>query len=213
MFVNVYKSREILMRHLDANVYLSKLRGNSAESLLFNMGIFYCSMIFLALYIWTFPSSHNDITLLQNIAAQHEYKPPVTLLLPPPPKAKEAVIIPIAASAPVVHPAAPRPFMGPAMSAGNTYARGYCTWYAKSRRPDLPNNLGNANTWFTRANSQGIPTGTVPRAGAIGQRGWHVVYIERVNADGTVFVSEMNYKGWGITSTRSAPANSFKYIY
>lgn len=98
-------------------------------------------------------------------------------------------------------------------SAGNTYTAGYCTYYAKQRRPDLPNNLGNASTWVSRARAQGIPTGTVPRAGAIGQKGNHVVYVERVNGDGTITISDMNWGGrWKIT-TRTVPANSHTYIY
>lgn len=98
-------------------------------------------------------------------------------------------------------------------SGGNTYAQGYCTWYAKNRRPDLPNNLGNANTWVARASAQGIPTGSAPQAGAIGQQGNHVVYVERVNADGSVTVSEMNYAGFGVVSSRTVPAGTFRYIY
>src|SRR5690606_9688951 len=35
----------------------------------------------------------------------------------------------------------------PASSAGNTYAYGYCTWWVKTKRPDLPNQLGNAGAW------------------------------------------------------------------
>lgn len=97
--------------------------------------------------------------------------------------------------------------------AGNTYTPRNCTWYAKNRRPDLPNNLGNADTWVARAAAQGIPTGSTPRAGAIGQRGMHVVYIERVNGDGTVYLSEMNYDYNGGFRYRTAPASSFQYIY
>lgn len=96
---------------------------------------------------------------------------------------------------------------------GNTYARGYCTFYAKSRRSDLPNNLGNASTWVARARAQGFATGSSPRVGAIGQQGNHVVFIEAVNANGTVTVSEMNYAGLGIVSSRTVPAGSFQYIY
>jgi peptidoglycan DL-endopeptidase CwlO len=98
-------------------------------------------------------------------------------------------------------------------SGGNTYTAGYCTWYAKSRRPDLPNNLGNADTWVARASAQGIPTGSAPRAGAIGQRGMHVVYVESVNGDGTVSISEMNHAGWNVVSSRTVPASYFQYIY
>lgn len=98
-------------------------------------------------------------------------------------------------------------------SSGNTYTYGYCTWYAKNRRPDLPNNLGNADTWVARAAAQGIPTGSTPKAGAVGQRGMHVVYVEAVNGDGTILISEMNFEGWNVKSSRTVDANYFEYIY
>lgn len=99
-------------------------------------------------------------------------------------------------------------------SSGNTYARGYCTWHAKQMRPDLPNNLGNANTWYSRYTG---PKGYAPAVGAIGVSTagplGHVVYITAVNGNGTVTVSEMNYKGRGVVSTRTTSASEFKYIY
>jgi surface antigen len=98
-------------------------------------------------------------------------------------------------------------------SSGNTYSPGYCTWYAKNMRPDLPNNLGNADTWVVRAAAQGIPTGGTPAPGAIGQQGMHVVYVERVNPDGTVLISEMNFTGLYAVSTRTVAASTFRYIY
>jgi surface antigen len=101
----------------------------------------------------------------------------------------------------------------PASSSGNKYIAGYCTWYVKNRRPDLPNNLGNASTWVSRALAQGLATGSTPVAGAVGQQGNHVVYIESVNGDGTVTVSEMNQVGWNVISTRTVPAGYFSYIY
>ncbi|MBW3569367.1 LysM peptidoglycan-binding domain-containing protein [Candidatus Parcubacteria bacterium] len=100
-----------------------------------------------------------------------------------------------------------------ASSAGNTYSPGYCTYYAKQRRPDLPNNLGNAETWVSRARAQGIPTGSMPRVGAIGQKGNHVVYVQKINSNGTIVISEMNWSGlWNIT-TRTVSAGSHTYIY
>jgi LysM repeat protein len=101
---------------------------------------------------------------------------------------------------------------------GNTYDYGYCTWYVKNRRgASLPNMLGNANTWYTRAQAAGMAVGSEPRAGAVGTttRGslGHVVYVESVNADGTVNISEMNYKGFGIQSSRTTSASEFVYIY
>lgn len=98
-------------------------------------------------------------------------------------------------------------------SAGNTYTAGYCTWYVKNMRPDLPNNLGNADTWVARAAAQGLPTGSEPRVGAVGQQGMHVVFVETVNDDGTVSISEMNYRGLYVISNRTVPAGTFRYIY
>lgn len=98
---------------------------------------------------------------------------------------------------------------------GNTYYWGNCTWYAKNRRMDLPNSLGNADTWYSRAKSQGIPTGLEPRVGAIAQtKGrMHVAYVEEVYGNGTIKVSEMNVRGLGQISTRVAPASNYFYIY
>ncbi|HEX5797727.1 MAG TPA: CHAP domain-containing protein [Candidatus Saccharimonadales bacterium] len=98
-------------------------------------------------------------------------------------------------------------------TAGNGYAYGYCTWYAKQKRPDLPNQMGNAISWVSSAQSMGIPTGSKPKVGAIGQRGNHVVYVEKINKDGTITVSDMNYGGWAVVTTRKVAANSHYYIY
>jgi surface antigen len=73
--------------------------------------------------------------------------------------------------------------------------------------------MGNAINWASSAQARGIPTGSSPRAGAIGQSGNHVVYVEKVNGDGTVTVSDMNYAGLGVVTTRKASASSFIYIY
>lgn len=102
-------------------------------------------------------------------------------------------------------------------SAGNTYVAGNCTWFAKSKRPDLPNRMGDAKYWYASAQKQGFLTGTESRKGAIGvnfegRRG-HVVYVEEWYANGTVKVSEMNFKGLYVVSSRIAPESEFKYIY
>jgi surface antigen len=101
---------------------------------------------------------------------------------------------------------------------GNTYDYGYCTWYVKNRRgASIPNSLGNANTWYSRAAAAGMSVGSEPRAGAVGTttRGslGHVVYVESVNGDGTINISEMNYKGFGVQSSRTTSASEFVYIY
>lgn len=102
-------------------------------------------------------------------------------------------------------------------SSGNTYGYGTCTWYAKNRRPDLPNMLGNGGQWFGNAQAMGLPVGYAARVGAIAEQPGHVAYVESVNGDGTVTISEMNYYGngggWNTVSRRTAPASSFRYIY
>lgn len=99
-------------------------------------------------------------------------------------------------------------------SFANTYTRGQCTWYAASRRA-VPNNWGNAYTWYFRARAAGYATGSEPRAGAIGwERNNHVVYVESVNPNGTVNISEMNWGGRpGVVHYRTTPASQFLYIY
>jgi len=98
-------------------------------------------------------------------------------------------------------------------STGNGYVAGYCTWYVKNRRPDLPNNLGNASSWVSRASAQGISTGSSPAVGAVGQRGNHVVYVESINGDGTINISDMNHRALYEITNRTVNASDFSYIY
>lgn len=108
------------------------------------------------------------------------------------------------------------PALGTANYGGssNLYSYGYCTWYAKNMRPDMPNNLGNADTWYDRAAAQGFGHGSVPQVGAVAVAiGYmHVAIVTAVD-NGMVTVSEMNYEGWNVVSTRTAPASEFQYIY
>lgn len=98
-------------------------------------------------------------------------------------------------------------------SAGNLYDWGNCTWYVKNKRPDLPNNLGDAGNWTYNARIDGLATGSTPRAGAAGVTYGHVVYVESVNGDGTINISEMNVFGLGVTNSRLALSTDFTYIY
>lgn len=100
------------------------------------------------------------------------------------------------------------------VSPGNGYNFGYCTWYVKNRRPDIPNSWGNADTWDDYAMAEGWAVGDTPKVGSIGvtKAYMHVVYIEKIVGD-KVFVSEMNYAGWNVISSRLAPITEFRYIY
>lgn len=101
-------------------------------------------------------------------------------------------------------------------AAGNRYAGGNCTWYVKSKRPDIGNFWGNANNWINSAKAGGFDIGNKPKIGAIGvtQSGYygHVVYVEDVNGD-SIKISEMNAVGLGVVSSRNASASEFSYIY
>lgn len=98
--------------------------------------------------------------------------------------------------------------------AGNSYTPGYCTYFAKQMRPDLPNNLGNANTWYINAAAQGFAVGYTPRVGAVAAAidYMHVAIVTAVSGN-TVTVSEMNYVAFNTVSSRTAPISEFRYIY
>lgn len=102
------------------------------------------------------------------------------------------------------------------VSSQNTYSYGYCTWYVKSTLSWIPNGWGNANTWASRASSQGYTVSSTPIVGAVAQTSagglGHVAVVTSVNGT-TVTVSEMNYRGWNVVSTRTTSASEFRYIY
>ena len=113
----------------------------------------------------------------------------------------------VAAAAPV------RTVSARGSSAGNTYGYGWCTWYAKSMRPDLPNNLGNGGSWVANASAQGFSTGSVARAGAVAEIPGHVAYVESVSGD-MMTISEMgwNYQA-GQFNRRTVPTAGWMFIY
>lgn len=112
------------------------------------------------------------------------------------------------------------------VASGNGYAYGYCTYYAYNRRAEIGRpiggNWGNAVTWASAARAAGFQVDHTPEAGAVIQNGggWggfgHVGIVERVNSDGSLTVTDMNYAGWNIISTRTVSASSvgnYNYIH
>lgn len=103
---------------------------------------------------------------------------------------------------------------------GGPYGAGQCTQWAWYKRKDLPSMLGNANSWAYNAAAAGFVVNKTPAAGAVFQTssGWygHVGYVEAVNPDGSIVISEMNY-GIPFRVIRSTiPANAvgnFNYIH
>lgn len=186
------------------------MRIQSLASLLFVMGIYICIIMFiLLLALWQLIiAPKNNIISAKNFRAssvESNKKLPFVIIDP---KNSESMK-PTQSFADSNSTKIPNN----QLPVNNTYSFGNCTWYAKHRRPDLPNSLGNAGTWFNRARALGIATGSTPKVGAIGQRNNHVVFVEQVNQDGSVFISEMNRKGLNIISTRTIPADYFLYIY
>jgi surface antigen len=155
----------------------------------------------------------------ENITNPDILNPGITIVIPSndeelPDRAKEMQVEAPAETAPSTSTSYQQPqTISWGSSAGNTYVPGYCTWYAKQMRPDLPNQLGNAYSWVANARARGIPTGSEPRVGAIGQSGNHVVYVKKINNNGTITISDMNYAGIGVVTTRVVPKYSHTYIY
>jgi surface antigen len=99
-------------------------------------------------------------------------------------------------------------------SGPNRFPYGYCTWWVAHKR-NIPWN-GNAWQWYGNAQSYGRSVGRTPVPGAVLVT-WessvgHVAYVESVNSDGSFTVSEMNYRGWGVASTRTVTTGSVPLI-
>lgn len=112
-----------------------------------------------------------------------------------------------------------------AIYSANGYDYGWCTWHAANRRKEIgrpiPSNLGNAISWLSVARRAGLATGDTPQAGAvlyhknIGGLG-HVAFVEKINEDGSMLVSDMNYPSWGRVTYRTigpAEFGSYAFIY
>ncbi len=111
-------------------------------------------------------------------------------------------------------------FGSTAIYGSNGYDYGYCTWWAATRRAQIgrpiPSNLGNACTWKGLAAQAGLGVGTSPATGAViwtpsGCYG-HVGFVERVNEDGSVWVSDMNSHGYASMDTSSGSAGGWGRI-
>lgn len=99
-------------------------------------------------------------------------------------------------------------------SSGNLYTWGNCTFYIKNLRPELPNNLGNADTWFYMAQADGLSVGYTPRIGAVAVAiyGMHVALVTGIH-DGMIDVTEMNVLGLNVVSSNTYPTSAYRYIY
>lgn len=131
-------------------------------------------------------------------------------------------------------PVIARPVLG--VFGYNGYDYGFCTWYVANRRTQygnpVPSNLGNASSWDNRAAAMGMNVNKTPAVGAAvvtSQSGaGHVAFVEALNSDGSIWISEMNSRGqvsmtdttpaggWGRIDWKIVPADraaSYNYIH
>ena len=98
-------------------------------------------------------------------------------------------------------------------SGSNLYTSGQCTYYVFDRvGGKIGSTWGNASNWANAAASSGYTVNNTPKAGAIMQTTQgaygHVAYVESVNSNGSVRVSEMNYGyGPGVVTSRTISAS------
>lgn len=107
-------------------------------------------------------------------------------------------------------------------SGANLYTSGQCTYYVFDKvGGKIGSTWGNANNWANAAAGAGYTVNNSPAAGAILQTSQgafgHVAYVESVNSDGSINVSEMNYgQGPGVVTSRTisaGQAGSYNYIH
>jgi len=99
----------------------------------------------------------------------------------------------------------------------------YAAWRVWQYTGKPPYYWGNANMWPASARAAGYSTGVTPKKNSVGvisagQYG-HVVWVEKVNGDGTINISQYNYfnaggPGWGHYSEMRVHASTYDtYIY
>jgi surface antigen len=98
----------------------------------------------------------------------------------------------------------------------------YTAWKVHQTYGYMPywGGVGNANQWPGNAARAGIPTGSTPRVGSVavwnvGYYG-HVMWVEAVNSDGSIWISQYNYDFNGHYSEMRVSASmaaNLTYIY
>lgn len=103
-------------------------------------------------------------------------------------------------------------YVTPVFAHSNLYDYGQCTWYVFNKRASMGKGIStywwHARNWANGAIKDGYTVNRTPAYGAIAQTSdgyyGHVAFVERVNGDGTILVSEMNYAtGAGVIGYRT----------
>ncbi len=122
-------------------------------------------------------------------------------------------------------PTAPTTNQSPTFNHANLYDWGQCTWHVFNRRAETGQPIStywwNADHWAANAQADGYTVNNTPQAGSIMQNYegpiGHVAYVEQVNGDGSILISEMNFNTPpGVVDYRTIPASmasSYNYIH
>lgn len=103
---------------------------------------------------------------------------------------------------------------------GNSYAFGNCTQYVYNRITQLGGyidlDMGNGQDWSVTGRARGYEVSNTPKigtavsfnAGVLGADSTygHVAFVEKINEDGSILISEMNAQGLNVVSTRTIQA-------
>ncbi len=111
----------------------------------------------------------------------------------------------------------------PVFNHSNLYDWGQCTWHVFNKRAQIGKGIStywwNANNWDTAAAADGYTIDRKATVGSILQSDMgyygHVAFVESVNANGSITISEMNYSASpGIVTYRTIPASQVSsYVY
>ena len=86
---------------------------------------------------------------------------------------------------------------------GNGYAYGWCTYFVKQEKPEIPNNWGNAINWPTNTDTPRVGSVVKTRESRLG----HVAIVIEVKSS-SIVIKEMNgTAGWNRVNTREILIN------
>ncbi len=93
----------------------------------------------------------------------------------------------------------------------------YAAWKTYKTKGYMPYGYGDAKNWPAKARSQGISVDGNPRAGDIAASTsgtWgHVMYVESVNSNGTINISQYNVSLTGTYSEATISASGLQFIH
>lgn len=116
-------------------------------------------------------------------------------------------------------------YTSPTFNHQNLYDWGQCTWHVFNRRQAIGKPIStywwNANNWASAAAKDGYVVNHTPSVGSILQSSagyyGHVSFVERINSNGSIQVSEMNFSSSpGVLTYRTVPASqvsSYNFIH